>query len=203
MKLMKQLAVALEVPTSATPDDLKQLISGRLEEMEREPMNVQVLVQETPRGLYLSLQDMDGVFVQVEPPDIEKEDEPSDIEREDQEAELGEANVKEVSALYEAVEQANEDKGLLQDEVRELKHEIDRLKIRLRELRGASCEQVVEHDKEISSKNEEIASLKERLGRLPLSILEVSDTVVTRPVPPLPLPSVSTEHEAVCIASTG
>lgn len=47
-KLMKQLAVALEVPTSATPDDLRQLISGRLEEMEREPMNVQVLVQETP-----------------------------------------------------------------------------------------------------------------------------------------------------------
>ena len=105
-------------------------------------------------------------------------------------------NVKEVSALREALEQANEDKGLLQDEVRELKHEIDRLKIRLRELWGASCEQVVEHDKEISFKDEEIASLKERLSRLSPSILEVSDTVVTRPVPPLPLPSISTEHEA-------
>lgn len=139
MKLMKLLAVALEVPTSATPDDLRQLISGRLEEMEREPMNVQVFVQETPCGSYLSLQDMDGVFVQLEPLDIEKEDEPSDIEREDQEAELGGANVEEVSALREAVEQANEDKGLLQDEVRELKHEIDRLKIKLRELWGASC----------------------------------------------------------------
>lgn len=111
-------------------------------------------------------------------------------------------NVEEVSALRESLEQVKEDKGLLQDEVRELKHEIDRLKIRLRELWGASCEQVVEHDKEISSKDEEIASLKERLGRLLPSILEVSDTVVTRPVPPLPLPSVSTDHEVVCIAST-
>lgn len=54
--------------------------------------------------------------------------------------------------------------------MRELKHEIDRLKIRLRELWGASCEQVVEHDKEISSKDEEIASLKERLSRLALSL---------------------------------
>jgi len=98
----RRTAVALEVPTAATPDDPRQRICGRLEEMEREPMNVQVLVQETPRGSYLSLQDMDGVFVRVEPPDIEKEDEPSDVEREDEEAELGGANVEEVSALREA-----------------------------------------------------------------------------------------------------
>lgn len=50
------------------------------------------------------LQDMDRVFVRVEPPDIEKEDEPSGVEREDQEAELGGVNVEEVSALCEALE---------------------------------------------------------------------------------------------------
>ena len=199
-KLMKRLAVALDISTSATSDDLSLLIAGKLEEMDREPRNVQVLVQEMPRGSYLSLQDMDGVFVRAEPPEPpeEREDTPSDIERD--EPELGDG---EGGALREALDQANQEKELLQNEVRELTEELGKLKIRVRELWGASCDHVVEHDRVITAKDEEIASLREQLGRLSPSMSESEahghhGSTTTRTVPPLATSLVHTaEHEAV------
>ncbi len=34
----------LELPSTATQEDLRQMIGGRLSEMDKNPMNVQVLV---------------------------------------------------------------------------------------------------------------------------------------------------------------
>ena len=60
---MKQLAKALELPTSATGSDLLVMITGKLRESNRDPVNVQVVVTHKEEGKELSLQDMDGVFL--------------------------------------------------------------------------------------------------------------------------------------------
>ena len=66
--LLKQLARAMELPTAASSDDLRQRIAGKLEGLGRKPMNVQVVLRETARGPNLSMQDKGGTFVEAEPP---------------------------------------------------------------------------------------------------------------------------------------
>ncbi len=44
---MRQIAEALELPTKASPEELHQLIEGRLDDMGRQSRNVQAIVQET------------------------------------------------------------------------------------------------------------------------------------------------------------
>ena len=47
---LQRLARALSIPTSASGDELRQLIDGKLEGMEREPRNVQVVISEAEHG---------------------------------------------------------------------------------------------------------------------------------------------------------
>ena len=55
------------MPTAASGDDLRLLISGKLEEQGREPMNIQVELKEVEGGVHLSLQDEDGEFLEAPP----------------------------------------------------------------------------------------------------------------------------------------
>ena len=65
---LQRLARALSIPTSASGDELRQLIDGKLEGMEREPRNVQVVISEAEHGAErLSLWDDDGAFLEVDP----------------------------------------------------------------------------------------------------------------------------------------
>ncbi len=62
--LLEQLAKGLGVPAASSPDETRQLIEeneGKLTEMEREPTNVQVLLQEVTQGTRIGLQDSEGV----------------------------------------------------------------------------------------------------------------------------------------------
>ena len=52
--MLKQLAGALGLPRSASADELRQLISGQLEE----PMQVQVVLQKTETGVHITLRDV-------------------------------------------------------------------------------------------------------------------------------------------------
>ena len=61
----KAIATALELPTSATGDDLTVMITGKLQELDHNPTSVQVVVTNSEEGESLSLQDVDGVFLQV------------------------------------------------------------------------------------------------------------------------------------------
>lgn len=66
---LKQLAENLELPTSGSLDQLRQLIEGKLESEEHvEVSNVQVVVQELQFiELKLSLMSEEGVFLETEP----------------------------------------------------------------------------------------------------------------------------------------
>ena len=61
------------MPTAASENDVRQLISSKLEEQGREPMNIQVILKEVEGGtctymyMYLSLQDEDGGFLEAAP----------------------------------------------------------------------------------------------------------------------------------------
>ena len=65
---LQRLARALSLPTSASGDELRLMIDGKLGEMEKEPRNVQVVIAKAEHGAErLSLWDDDGSFLDVDP----------------------------------------------------------------------------------------------------------------------------------------
>ena len=67
IQYLKQLAGELGLPEDTSASDVGQLIEGAIQEMGREPRNVQVVLQETETGMAVSLQDEQGVFLTAEP----------------------------------------------------------------------------------------------------------------------------------------
>ena len=64
---LRRLAKALEVQVSATIEDLRLMIDGKLAEMDKEPQNIQVVITDTEEGRVecLVLQDETGVFLRI------------------------------------------------------------------------------------------------------------------------------------------
>ena len=119
---VRQLARTLELPTTVSANEIRQMIDGKLTEMGREPPNVQVVVQrelgETLRA-WLYLQDKGGVFMESElapEPHSHGNTEESDEELFDQGEEL-----EEVEASKRALKRATEENATLAAEVSELK----------------------------------------------------------------------------------
>ena len=64
---LKQIAESLELPTTGSGDEIRQLIEGKLQE-SHDIHNIQVVVDETPTvSLKLSLMDEEGVFLESTP----------------------------------------------------------------------------------------------------------------------------------------
>ena len=136
--LLKQLARAMSVPTAASSDDFRQLISGKLEELGKEPMNVQVV-----------LRDVEGGFLEAEPIDDDlPEDSPGGGGSEEGESAA-------VARLREALMKSEGENAALQ--------EVERLKQRLKDMWQTNCKQLAEFDDIVTSKEDETASLKEKL----------------------------------------
>ena len=62
MLLLRQLAEGLGVPTTASQEDLRSMIEGRLMEADRDPRRTQVVLREVGQGTHISLQDESGFF---------------------------------------------------------------------------------------------------------------------------------------------
>ena len=61
------IAKAMDLPTKGSVEATKLIIEGKLTEMSREPLNVQVVVKETDGGkVMILLRDSQGVFVEVD-----------------------------------------------------------------------------------------------------------------------------------------
>ena len=73
---LRRLAKALGVPVSATIEDLRLMIDGKLAEMDKEPQNVQVVIADTVEGGVECqvLQDETGVFLRTTDGDPTDED---------------------------------------------------------------------------------------------------------------------------------
>ena len=63
---LKQVAEKLELPTTTSADQIRQLIEGKLQE-DREVSNVQVVQESTYCELKLSLINEEGVFLETDP----------------------------------------------------------------------------------------------------------------------------------------
>ncbi len=62
---LKRLANTMGVPTTATGDEVRQMIEGKLPEQGREPCNIQVVLGATP-GCAFHLRDLEGTILEVE-----------------------------------------------------------------------------------------------------------------------------------------
>ena len=72
-RLVRQLAAALQIPTSGSTEDVRQLVDAKITESGHEPMKVQVRVHKTDKGATLILEDADGTFLRAEPQEDELE----------------------------------------------------------------------------------------------------------------------------------
>ena len=60
------------MPTSASTEDLRQLINGKLADEGREPMNIQVVLQKCATATTLILRDVGGAFLEANPAELER-----------------------------------------------------------------------------------------------------------------------------------
>ena len=65
--LVQQIAKSMGLPTSASLEDTRQMLEGKIGEMEREPRNMQVVLQDVEGGVHITLRDADGIFLEIEP----------------------------------------------------------------------------------------------------------------------------------------
>ena len=68
---LRQLGAALDVPATASSEDLRAMIEGKLVETGRDPLRTQVVMQTVERGDHMTLQDETEPFLEVEPPTVE------------------------------------------------------------------------------------------------------------------------------------
>ena len=67
---LQQLAQALSLPVAAPSADLQVMVEEKVRELERDPANVQLVVNEISDGLQsLELQDENGTFLETTIPD--------------------------------------------------------------------------------------------------------------------------------------
>ena len=142
---LRKLAKALGVPMSATIEDLRLMIDGKLAEMDKEPQNVQVVIDDAEEGGVecLGLQDETGVFLRTTDGDPTDEDqtrreEESESRETDKsapvtvdtlQAELEEARLKQIEMAEQLVSQQAE----LDSAVEALARERDRVETLRRE----------------------------------------------------------------------
>ena len=162
---LRRLTMALEVPSSGSPADTRLIIESKLADMGRQPWNVQVVLEGGSPMAALSLRDETGIFVTVDPevlPEAVHDRESTEHEKEETRQSLSEEedNEESVESLKVALEEANQQKEALQEEVQTLRQELAANKARITELWKLSCSQVQEYDQIIAAKDDEITELR-------------------------------------------
>ena len=161
--MLKQLAGALGLPRSASADELRQLISGQLEGMDKEPMQVQVVLQKTEAGVHITLRDLEGVFLEARQPAVEESDQVREEHGDEDDKEDAEAG-KEIETMREEIETLQEEKRSLQLDVDSMKRETEKLRNKVKEMWKMNCAQLTQFDAILMEKEEEITSLKDKLA---------------------------------------
>ena len=141
---VQQLARTLQLPTTASLDDIRQMIDGKLAEMGHEPLNVQVVMQRETEGgrVYLYLQDAVGVFLESAP---EPEPLSHGTEKETETDEKESYETSEMKTLKDALNEAEERNAALAREVSSLRG-IQKQQDRVKELWKFNCEQLAMHE---------------------------------------------------------
>lgn len=142
---------------------MRLIIEGKLAEMGRQPQNVQVVLEGSLATAGLSLHDETGTFVMVEPEvpqELVQDREPTGHEATNQNLSREEDDEESVQFLKLALEEANQQIQVLQDEVQTLRQELTTSKTRITKLWKLSCSQLQEYDQIIAAKDDEITELR-------------------------------------------
>ena len=123
--VLRQLATALELPGNGTIEETRQMIEGKLTEMEREPRHVQVILIHVEGGVDIVLEDAEGPFLEtrlLEETEREEEGrdggEPGDADPEEEDPE----------ATRRALQECREVNAALQTQVEELSVSLNKSK---------------------------------------------------------------------------
>ena len=178
---LKRVAEALELPTTGSADQLRQLIEGKLESDKRvEATNVQVVIQEEQCvELKLSLMDESGILLTTEPIRFSKQEAESDMEAvQEALADANKQNSELSDQLANAVQKWEEEKAetarlseelarvlaesssATEGENKKLKEELRAAKERYKRMWCMTCEQGREQEELLAAQQEEIDRLK-------------------------------------------
>ena len=162
---------------TASGDELRQMIDGKLTGEGKETRNIQVVLAEDPSSEFF-LEDVDGRFLTV-PATIEgtqaELSEPS-------EHDPGEESLLEVDTLRRELEALTRENQALKAEVSELEKRLCNEKSRFCDVWRTNCQCLAECDEEITAKNVEIEELKHQLHSLTVaSNLPAADMHVDSP----------------------
>ena len=167
IQYLKQLAGELGLPEDTSASDVGQHIEGAIQEMGREPRNVQVVLQETETGMAVSLQDEQGVFLTAEPreavterPPVQQGTPDSEEERDGDELHL------EVQSLRLALEAANTEINELRVTIITLTEQVEKEKKRAKDLWHINCAQLAEFNSTLALKEDEVEVLQRELSGL-------------------------------------
>lgn len=185
------MAKGLGLLTTASQADTQQMIEGKLAE-DHEPKNAQVDVIELDGGVMIKLRDKNGVILEIPPEEgdgkadgeaqptsegvSETEDEGSQREAvsrgardkvtsrmRELELELAREHSEELKAENKRTEEEN---TRLLEEVSHLRERLKVEREKYTTLWRMNCEQLIEHDSLISSKDEEVEHLRARITEL-------------------------------------
>ena len=174
-----RIAASLGLPRAGSLEDKRQMIGGKLEEAEREPRNVQVVVAETEEGVTVRLQDETGVFREITPGSVDVEAGPRGRSRGDSEGSDGsgggtrsddlETARARITELEAELLRADEEHASLREEVSSVREKLEEERVKYKALWRMSCEQLARHDDLMAAKEKEIEDLKASLRGVPLS----------------------------------
>ena len=177
---LRSVATSLGLPTTASAEDLRQMIDGQLVERGRQPRDVQVVVEateaETPGRVLL--QDGDGGFLEArllpgtEPDMISEAGDEGRAERPDAGGMSGHTPDREADTeliaerdrLAADVERYRVELESLRADAEKSKLEVQGARKRLKEVWRMNCDQLIAHEEELTAKDAEIAGLKSRLS---------------------------------------
>lgn len=125
-----------------------------LEEMQWEPRNVQIVMTEDETGVYLSLHNQTGQFLEAGPDESVVPAIPSSLE--DDTA----ASVSiELQQLHQDNNKLRKRTAAITEQVSAVNEKLGKLQVRVRDLWHMSCQQVEDHDTVIADKDAEIGHL--------------------------------------------
>ena len=127
---LKRLATAIDMPTSANGDKVRQMIEGRLIAQGREPRNVQVVLGATHDDEFY-LEDLEGRFLMVESAAPADEVESSEHD--------SAGSQTETDALRLELDTVRTENARLQDQLKQVK-------TRLQELSRTNCQSLAQYD---------------------------------------------------------
>ena len=178
---LMRVAEALELPTTGSADQLRQLIEGKLEsDRHVEVTNVQVVIQEEQCvELKLSLIDESGVILATEPTLLSKQETESEVKvLQEALAEANQQNSELNDQLADTVQKLEEERAetarlteelasapaksssATESENQKLKEELEVAKERYKKMWRLTCEQSCEQEELLVAQQEEINRLK-------------------------------------------